>query len=182
MQKALMITEKALDFLMAFLLTLMGIFIFGNIVLRYVFNSGITWAEELSRYMFVWLVFLGTVGAMKDNNHLGFTALVQKMPPTLKKITYICSNILVVICLWIVFDGSMKMTKMTLTTFSPTVGMPVATMYAVGIPVSVAMLLIVLFNLYKAFFVAGAIDQLVVLRESEEEIKLEDMAEGEEKQ
>lgn len=182
MNKAYKFLEKSLDFVLGTFLALMGIFIFGNVVLRYVFNSGITWAEEFSRFLFIWLIFLGAIGALKDNNHLGFTSLVQRMPPTLKKITYIVSNILVVGCLWIFFTGSLEMTMMTQHTLSPATGIPVAYMYAVGVPVSFAMLAIILLNLYKAFFIKGAIDELVVLRESEEEITLENATKGEAKQ
>ena len=91
------------------------------------------------------------------------------------------SNILVVGCLWVLFQGSYDMTTMTLHTLSPATGIPVAYMYAVGVPSSVAMLVIILFNLYKAFFVPGAIDELVVLKESEEEITLENATKGEAK-
>lgn len=182
MNKAYKFLEKSLEFALGTFLALMAILIFGNVVLRYVFNSGITWAEEFSRFLFIWLIFLGAIGALKENNHLGFTSLVQKMPPTLKKITYIVSNILVVGCLWILFTGSLEMTAMTRHTLSPATGIPVAYMYAVGVPASVAMLIIILFNLYKAFFVRGAIDQLVVLKESEEEITLENATRGEAKQ
>jgi TRAP-type C4-dicarboxylate transport system permease small subunit len=179
MSKAYRLLEKLLDFALGTFLALMGILILSNVFLRYVFNSGITWAEEVSRILFVWLIFLGAIGALKDNNHLGFTSLVQRMPPTLKKITYIVSNILVVCCLWIMFTGSLEMTVMTRHTLFPATGIPVAYTYGVGILVSSAMLIIILFNLYKAFFVKGAIDELVVLRESEEEISLENAAQEE---
>lgn len=181
MKKAYKFLEKSLEVAMGCFLALMGILVFGNVLLRYLFNSGITWAEEFSRFLFVWLIFLGAIGALKENHHLGFTSLVQRMPPLPKKITYIVSNILVVFCLWILFEGSLAMTSMTQNTLSPGTGIPVAYMYVVGVPASVAMLGIVLLNLYKAFFVKGAIDQLVVLKESEEEITLESATKGEAK-
>jgi hypothetical protein len=40
--------------------------VFGNVVLPYAFNSGITVIEELSRRLFVWLTFVGAVAAMRD--------------------------------------------------------------------------------------------------------------------
>jgi TRAP-type C4-dicarboxylate transport system permease small subunit len=178
MNKAYALFEKILNFMMAFFLGLMGIFIFGNVVLRYFFNSGITWAEEFSRFLFVWLVFLGALGAFKDNSHLGFTSLVQRLPSGLKKIVYIISNVIVVGCLWILLDGSLEMTTLTMDSFAPSTGLPIAYMYAVGILTGVGMAVMVLFNIYKAFFVPGAIDELVVLRESEEEIKSEPIKEG----
>ncbi|NDY93911.1 TRAP transporter small permease, partial [Ideonella livida] len=44
--------------LMVGLLAVMVVLVFGNVVLRYAFNSGITVSEELSRWAFVWLTFL----------------------------------------------------------------------------------------------------------------------------
>jgi len=89
--------ESAVSNLMALFLALMGILVFSNVVLRYFFNSGLTWAEEMSRFLFVWVVFLGAIGALKENNHLGFSTLVQALPPMLKKLCYIVSNILMIL-------------------------------------------------------------------------------------
>ncbi|SDF46328.1 TRAP transporter small permease [Sporolituus thermophilus] len=171
--------EAAVNGIMAVLLALMGIFIFTNVVLRYFFNSGITWAEELSRFLFVWLVFMGAIGALKDNNHLGFTSLVQKLSPALKKLCFFVSNILVVGCLWVLFEGSLKMTMLTTRTLSPATGLPLAYMYAVGILTSVGMFLVICCRIYRGLFVQGAIDDLIVLKESEEEINLNQVNKGE---
>ncbi|WP_437125406.1 TRAP transporter small permease subunit, partial [Geobacillus thermoleovorans] len=44
---------------MAATLAFMCILVFGNVVLRYGFNSGITWSEEMSRFLFIWMSFFG---------------------------------------------------------------------------------------------------------------------------
>jgi TRAP-type C4-dicarboxylate transport system permease small subunit len=161
--------DKVLNAMMAFCLSLMGIFIFANVVLRYLFNSGLTWAEELSRFLFVWLVFLGAIGAMKDNSHLGFTSLVQKLPNTLKKIVFVISNVIVLFCIWVVFQGSVEMTMMTTQTLSPATGLPLSYMYGIGVIMGIGMFATVFHKLYRALFVKGAIDTLVILKESEED-------------
>ncbi|MCX7780807.1 MAG: TRAP transporter small permease [Negativicutes bacterium] len=171
--------ESFVNAVMAMFLAFMGIFIFANVVLRYFFNSGITWAEEFSRFLFVWLVYMGAIGALKDNNHLGFTSLVQKLPPLAKKICFLISNALVLICLGVLFEGSIAMTAMTTHTLSPATGIPLAYMYAVGILTSAGMFLITCRNLYQAIFVKGTIDTLVVLKGSEEEISLKKETKGE---
>jgi TRAP-type C4-dicarboxylate transport system permease small subunit len=58
-------------FLMVVCLALMVVMVFGNVVLRYGFNSGITVSEELSRWLFVWMTFLGAVVAVRNHAHLG---------------------------------------------------------------------------------------------------------------
>ncbi|WP_157272002.1 TRAP transporter small permease, partial [Azohydromonas aeria] len=49
---------RVLDALIALALAVMVVLVFGNVVLRYAFNSGITVSEEVSRWLFVWLTFL----------------------------------------------------------------------------------------------------------------------------
>lgn len=63
--------DKGFNAILALCLALMGIFIFANVFLRYAFSSGLPWAEEFVPFLFVWLVFLGAIGALKDNAHLG---------------------------------------------------------------------------------------------------------------
>ena len=50
---------RALDILSGLCLAIMVVLVFGNVVLRYTVNSGITASEELSRWLFVWLTFMG---------------------------------------------------------------------------------------------------------------------------
>ena len=63
-------------------LALMVVLVFGNVVLRYGFNSGITISEELSRLLFVWLTFMGAVVAFREHGHLGVDMVVSRAPAT----------------------------------------------------------------------------------------------------
>ncbi len=67
--------------------TLSGIFMvlmflatFTNVVARYIFNSPIQWAEEFSRYAFIWVVFLGAVVCTKHKRHIGIDSVVKALP------------------------------------------------------------------------------------------------------
>ena len=62
---------RALEYTIAALLAVMVVLVFGNVVLRYGLNSGITVSEEVSRWAFVWLTFLGALVALKEHAHLG---------------------------------------------------------------------------------------------------------------
>lgn len=62
--------------LLALCLAGMVIAVFANVVLRYGFNSGINASEELSRLLFVWMVFLGGTLAYPAGQHMAFTSLV----------------------------------------------------------------------------------------------------------
>jgi TRAP-type C4-dicarboxylate transport system permease small subunit len=159
-----------LNIAMSIALLIMVVLIFGNVLLRYVFNSGIVWSEELSRYLFIWLVFLGAIGALKDNEHLGIDSLVKRLPRPMKKVVYVIGNLVVLYILWLILDGSWKMTAMSVDDPGPSTGIPMAYVNGVGILMSVSMAIIILVNLFRALFEKGAIDQLTRLKESEEEI------------
>ena len=68
--------QKICNFLMASCLAVMAIAVFVNVVLRYGFGSGISASEELSRLLFVWMVFIGATAAYPAGEHMAFTALV----------------------------------------------------------------------------------------------------------
>lgn len=55
-----------------------------NVFLRFVLNSPVAWAEEISVGLFIWLVFVGMSSAMKRDNHIGIDYFVNKMPRPLK--------------------------------------------------------------------------------------------------
>lgn len=173
--------EWAISNVMALFLALMGILVFSNVVLRYVFNSGLTWAEEFSRFLFVWVVFLGAIGALKGNQHLGFSSLVEALPEALKKACYVVSQGLMMICLWVLFDGSLEMTLLTVDSYAPATGIPLACMYGIGVITSIGMFLIICCNLYRALFVKGAIDKLVHMKESEDDRIVDQLTEENEK-
>ena len=61
---------RVLSALMALLLAIMVVLVFGNVVLRYGFHSGITFSEEVSRWLFVWLTFMGAVVALHQKAHM----------------------------------------------------------------------------------------------------------------
>ncbi|AMV11190.1 TRAP transporter small permease subunit [Geobacillus thermoleovorans] len=164
------VLEKTLNALMAFCLAFMSILVFGNVVLRYGFNSGITWSEEMSRFLFIWMSFLGAIGALKDNDHLGVDTLVRKLPTGAKRIVFVISNAIVLYVLYLLFDGSWKITLSSVGSRAPATGLPMAFIYGTGLVVSIGMGLIILFHLYQALFRTGAIDELTRMKESEEAI------------
>ncbi len=164
--------EKTLNVIMAFALALMVVLVFGNVVLRYFFNSGITWSEEMSRYLFIWLTFLGAIGAFQNKEHLGVDMLIKRLPRKAKKVTLIVSDLLVLFVLILLLDGSWKMTLINLESKAPATGMPLAFVYGTGLLVSVCMGTMVINNLYRICFNKISDDELGKMNDSEELISL----------
>ena len=81
MQKLANLYFLLLKAAMAALLAAMVLMVFGNVVLRYAFNQGITASDELSRLFFVWLTFIGAAVAIREHGHIGVDMLVRRLPP-----------------------------------------------------------------------------------------------------
>lgn len=75
--------EKAIITL--FLIT-MSIFIFIQVISRYVFGNAFTWTEELSRYMFIWLIYLAIGIGFRENRHISIDVVVDALPEKMRKI------------------------------------------------------------------------------------------------
>ena len=71
---------RGLEWLLISILGLMVVLVFGNVVLRYGFNSGILFSEEVSRFLFIWMGFLGTAAAFADNQHVSLDMVVERLP------------------------------------------------------------------------------------------------------
>ena len=72
---------------MALLLAFMTILTFYQVVLRYVFNSGLLWAQEAVLYAFAWLVLLGLAYGIRTRAHLGIDIVVKAMRPAMRRMT-----------------------------------------------------------------------------------------------
>ena len=85
------------DTLMASCLGVMAVAVFVNVVLRYGFGSGLAASEELSRLLFVWMVFIGATAAYPVGEHMAFTSLVGmlKTKPVLMKTATMLIRLLV---------------------------------------------------------------------------------------
>ncbi|PHS76815.1 MAG: C4-dicarboxylate ABC transporter permease [Rhodospirillaceae bacterium] len=67
--------------LIAFILGMMTLITFANVVTRYVFNSNLLWALEATVFLFAWLVLIGASYCVKKNLHLGIDLLANVLPP-----------------------------------------------------------------------------------------------------
>jgi tripartite ATP-independent transporter DctM subunit len=109
---------KLAEVTLVIMLSAMVIMVFGNVVLRYGFNDGIISSEELSRFLFIWITFLGAIVTMRDNGHLGLDSVVRKLSLQGKKIAFGISNVLMLGCCVLMFYGTLKQHGINATTRS----------------------------------------------------------------
>lgn len=78
-------TDKIEETIIAVLLGVMTLLTFANVIARFVFNSNILWALELTVFMFGWLVLLGASYAVKTHSHLGVDAIINTLSPPARR-------------------------------------------------------------------------------------------------
>jgi len=168
MQKAIDLFFKLLELLVVVCLVAMVVMVFGNVVLRYGFNSGIQVSDEMSRYCFIWLTYIGAMIAMREREHLGVDTLVKHLPRAGKKACLFLSESLMLWVNVLFFIGTWKMHELQVTNVSPVAGLSMIWVYGVGYVVAVVMGLFNLSTLWR--LVSGKLgeDELVQVVDSED--------------
>jgi len=164
---------KGIEAVIAFFLAVMVVLVFGNVVLRYGFNSGITVSEEVSRWLFIWGTFLGAVVALKEHGHLGVDMLVQNLPPAGKKICLALGHVVMLYIVCLLFQGSLAQARINWDVTAPVTGASMAIVYSSGIVFSVLAAFILALDLYRLLSGQIADADLVMIQESEESVQLQ---------
>ena len=159
---------RVLDALSGLCLAVMVVLVFGNVVLRYTLNSGITVSEELSRWLFVWLTFMGAVVALREHGHLGTDALVSRLPAVGKKACLVLAQIAMLYVSWLLLSGSWAQMLINWETEAPVTGASVGVFYASGVLMGGSGIAILLHDLLRTLFVPLAEHELVMVQASEE--------------
>lgn len=155
---------KALETVIVVSLALMAILVFGNVVLRYAFDSGIAVSEELSRLLFVWLIFLGAILASRQHAHIGFDTLVRRLPTFWKKTVLAGSGGLMLVASLIFVVGGWRQTLINLDNSYPVLGISYAWLYGVAVVFGIGMAVSIGFNLWDALTQKHTDDELILTK------------------
>ena len=159
---------KLLDGVIAAMLALMVVLVFGNVVLRYGFNSGINLSEELSRWLFVWMTFLGAVVAVNERGHLGTDMLVGRLGPTGKRVCLGLGYVLMLFVCWLLFKGSWEQMKVNFESTSAVMQVSMAWFYGAGAAFAVLAGVMLLRDLLKLLTGRAKDSELMMIQESED--------------
>ncbi len=162
---------RVLNVAMVACLAVMVLLVFGNVVLRYAFNTGISISDELSRWFFVWVTFMGAIVAFRDHGHLGTDFLVGRLGPAGKKACLAIGYLLMLFVCWLLFSGALAQTRINHQTTSAAMEAPVSWFYASGVLFSVSAALLLLHDLWRLATGQMSEDELIAIRESEESTK-----------
>uniref|UniRef100_UPI00333ED7C1 TRAP transporter small permease n=1 Tax=Castellaniella defragrans TaxID=75697 RepID=UPI00333ED7C1 len=149
-ERAARLVMRGFEILIVACLAIMGILVFGNVVLRYAFNSGIAISEELSRLLFVWLIFMGAVLASAQRSHIGFDTLLHKAGPRTRRALVVFTGLLMLTGCAIFILGGWKQTLINLDNSYPVLEIPYAWLYAAALVFGIALIFPVCNNIRRA--------------------------------
>lgn len=141
---------KTLEAALVINLAIMAVLVFGNVVLRYGFESGIAVSEELSRLLFVWLIFIGAVHASRQHAHIGFDSLIGRLPARWKKVVIVVTGALMLVAATLFIVGGWQQTRINLDNSYPVLGISYAWLYGVAIVFGAGLVISIVLNVRDA--------------------------------
>ena len=175
MQKAIDAFYRFLEILLIFFLSAMAVMVFVNVVLRYGFNSGLNVSDELSRYFFVWLTFIGAVVAFREHAHVGVETLVMLFGRRGRIICMILSNIVIIAVAAIFFWGTWKQVPINASMAAPVTKLPMIWVYGIGFFTGAGVVLIALERLIR--LLTGRVTEEEIAAFAGENMSLEHLSE-----
>ncbi len=149
MKKAIDRIFEVVNWVSTISLMIMVVLVFLNVVLRYLFDSGLPWSEEASRIAFVWVVFLGIVIANRDDSHLRVDVVASKLHGLPKKITKITQGLITLLVLISVLIGGIKLMMLTHAQALPATGLPTSIIYIAGVGACLVLLVTIVLSFFS---------------------------------
>lgn len=149
MQKAIALFFRFLDILLGLLIAAMAIMVFVNVVMRYTMNSGIAMSDELSRFAFVWLTFIGAVVAHHHSQHMGMETVVAQFGRRGRLVLMGASNLVIFGCSTVLLVGTWKQLPINATMNAPVSGLPMAWVYGIGLFTAIGIDIITIERLFR---------------------------------
>ncbi|HSV46217.1 MAG TPA: TRAP transporter small permease [Ramlibacter sp.] len=156
---------RALEFTMVLCIAVMLAMVFGNVVLRLFFNTGIDLSEEIPRFAFVWMTFLGAIVGMRRRAHLGVDLLVQALPVLGRKICWGISQAVMLVCCGYIVYGTWLQHDIIAGNASPVAQLSMLWVFGVSYLTGTAIGIICLSNLLRLLAGKVADDELIDVHE-----------------
>lgn len=156
---------RGIEVMIAFFLAVMIALVFINVVLRYFFSTGFTWSEEVARLCFIYLVYLGTIGAMRDNQHLGLDSVMSRLPGNAQKTVFLLVQAGIIWVMTILTMGSWQLVIQNLADRWVATQYPVFLVYAVGLITGISIIILSLANIYRLVVLKVSVNELLSIRD-----------------
>lgn len=150
MQQLMLILKKVDDFLSqaARIITAMAIcgqmvIIFAGVIFRYFLKNPLMWSDELACYLLVFVTFFGSYVGLKDKALARITLVIVHLPPMLRRIVVMVSNLSTIFLLAMVayFGIQLSRSPVVLNTVSPAMQLPTVIFYVI-LPITAFMMIL----------------------------------------
>lgn len=149
------VIDKLVMWLMASCFGGMTVIIFAQVIYRYVLKSPLAWSEEIARYLFVWVSFIGSFVAARRKQHIGVELLVGKTRGTMRKVLEAFAHLITAVFFGVILFYLVRMFPKLMLQTTPAVKMPMAIPY-LGVSIgSALMMLLYLYNAVCVFVKKG---------------------------
>ncbi|HEX2011676.1 MAG TPA: TRAP transporter small permease [Roseateles sp.] len=140
---------KAVEWLLVAMLGTMAVLVFGNVVLRYGFNSGIVFSEEVARFLFMWVTLIGALVVMKDHGHLGMSSVIDRLGERGQRISRFIADLLVLACCVLLAHGTWRQVLLGMDDRAPVTGIPIGVVQLSLLIASVGMAIVLAHSLWR---------------------------------
>lgn len=152
---------KGMEYIIAVFLAVMIFFTFLNVVLRQ-FDMGFAWSEEISRICFIYLVYLGSIIAAKENQHLMIDTLITKLSGHAQKALYVLLQAIIIAMMGFLATGAWQNAWKNRNDFWVATHFPVFFVHFAGVLLGAAVIVISLVNIYRLFVLKESVLDLFI--------------------
>lgn len=152
MNKVEQVILKLMGWLLAILIFVMTIDIFAAVIVRYVLHTALNFSEELGRYLFVWIVFLGMARCVAGSKHVALDLLPHALKGTAGKVLQTVIDLLCIFFFFSLTRAGIALCEVGARQRSATMRIPMNFIY-LCIPIcgilSIFFMILKIYRLYK---------------------------------
>ena len=129
------LNEHLEEYILSGLLVVIASVMMLQVIMRYAFNASLSWAEEASRYAFVWSALVSIGYSIKEGSILKVDTIVEAMPSGLRNLLTNAGNCIVTVFFGYLFIVSIPAVQKVMRTSqkSPALGIPMGWVYLAAI-------------------------------------------------
>lgn len=137
-------SSKIALYLIGLFIILIILFIFMQVILRYIFNTGLRWPHELSGFLFVWVCFVGPIFPFEQNELIKITFFRERLPNKFRLIIELLIYLIVLITLFLLIYHGFRSTQQVWSRTTPALRFSYGYVY-LSLPLGFSLLFIAYF-------------------------------------
>lgn len=115
---------RPVDMILAALMGIIVAVMFAQVFFRYVLNNSLSWSEEIVRFVFIWVTFLGAALNIRDKLHIGVDFFISLLPESWRKKFWLVDAVIVLLFLLFLVIGGFIWVYYAEGAYSSALGLP----------------------------------------------------------